>query len=252
LTGTFSTGTSGDIASTFPGFSLVAEGVDAKVILDALDAETNINIVSSPHLMVLDNQTASLQVGDEVPVVTRTQQSVITDTSNIVNNVEYKNTGVIMSVTPRVNNSGSIIMEVEQEVSNVVPSDEDTLTPTISQRKFKSSLVVQSGDTVVLGGLIFDFSTKQRSGLPLLSKIPVFGALFATSELDDERTELVMLITPRLVRNRYEAKRVTEEVRRRLNQLKQIQDKSIPTPIWDRLSPRRRPQEPIPATQGET
>ncbi len=227
------------------GFSLVAQGVDAKVILDALDAETTINIVSSPHLMVLDNQTASLQVGDEVPVVTRTQQSTIVDDSNIVNNVEYRNTGVIMNVTPRVNTSGTIIMEVEQEVSNVVPNDDTSLdlTPTISQRKFKSSVVVQSGDTVVLGGLIFDFSTKQREGLPLLSKIPVVGALFGSTGVDDERTELVMLITPRLVRNRYEAKKVTEEVRRRLRSLQQLQEETLPTPLWDQLSPSRRNQE---------
>ncbi|MCB1858879.1 MAG: type II secretion system secretin GspD [Gammaproteobacteria bacterium] len=237
------------VTSLGSGFSLVAQGVDAKVILDALDAETSINVVSSPHLMVLDNQTASLQVGDEVPVVTRVQQSVVVDNSNIVNNVEYRNTGVIMSVTPRVNTSGSIIMDVEQEVSNVVPSDNTSLdlTPTISQRKFKSSVVVQSGDTVVLGGLIFDFSTKQREGLPLLSKIPVLGALFGSTALDDERTELVMLITPRLVRNRYEARQVTEEVRRRLKQLRQLQEETVPTPVWDRLSPKRRSEQPVKA-----
>ncbi|MCP3869194.1 MAG: type II secretion system secretin GspD [Gammaproteobacteria bacterium] len=240
VTGTFSTGGSGDIASTFPGFSLVAAGVDAKVILDALSSETTINIVSSPHLMVLDNQTASLQVGDEVPVITRQQQSSISADSNLVNTVEYRNTGVIMSVTPRVNAGGSIIMDVEQEVSNVVPSAEETLTPTISQRKFKSSLVVQSGDTVVLGGLIFDFTTKQRQGLPLLSKLPIIGPLFGRTETDDERTELVMLITPRLVRNRYEAKQVTEEVRRRLRALKQLQQESVSTPVWDVISPMQR------------
>ena len=232
-----------DIASSLPGFSLVAAGTSAKVILDALDKETSINIVSSPHLMVLDNQTASLQVGDEVPVITQQQQSSISDNATLVNTVEYRNTGVIMNVTPRVNNSGSIIMEIEQEVSNVVPSAEETLTPTISQRKFKSSVVVQSGDTVVLGGLIFDFSTKQRQGLPLLSKLPLVGWLFGSTENDDERTELVMLITPRLIRNRYEAENVTREVRRRLRALKQLQDETVPTPVFDKYSPKRRSEQ---------
>ena len=234
-----------EITSSLPGFSLVAAGTDAKVILDALDKETSVNIVSSPHLMVLDNQTASLQVGDEVPVITRQQQSSVSDTATLVNTVEYRNTGVIMNVTPRVNPSGSIIMEVEQEVSNVVPSAEETLTPTISQRKFKSSVVVQSGDTVVLGGLIFDFTTKQRQGLPLLSTLPFVGWLFGSTENDDERTELVMLITPRLIRNRYQAEKVTNEVRRRLRALKQLQEETVPTPVFDRYSPKRK------STQGQ-
>jgi len=134
-------------------------------------------------------------------------------------------------------------MEVEQEVSTVVPSKEETLTPTISQRKFKSSVVVQSGDTVVLGGLIFDFSTKQREGLPLLSNLPLIGWLFGTTENDDERTELVMLITPRLIRNRYEANNVTQEVRRRLRALKQLQEETVPTPVFDKYSPKRRAKQ---------
>ena len=213
------------------GFSLVYENVSAKAILDALDSETSVNVVSSPHLMVLDNQTASLQVGDEVPVTTRQQQSTATDTANIINTIEYRDTGVIMNVTPRVNASGSIIMEIEQEVSTVAEESANN-TPTISQRKFKSSVVVQSGDTVVLGGLISDQKNKTRAGLPLISEVPVVGALFGQTTVDDRRTELVMLITPRLVRNRHEASRVTDEVRRRLNSLRQLQEDAMSKPLW--------------------
>ncbi|MCP4285027.1 MAG: type II secretion system secretin GspD [Gammaproteobacteria bacterium] len=241
LSGGESGGSAGGILSTFPGFSMVYENASAKAILDALDTETSVNVVSSPHLMVLDNQTATLQVGDEVPVTTRQQQSTATDTANIVNTIEYRDTGVIMNVTPRVNAGGSIIMEIEQEVSTVA---EDTVTdkntPTISQRKFKSSVVVQSGDTVVLGGLISDQETNNRSGLPILSNLPVVGMLFGRTEILEERKELVMLITPRLVRNRREAKRVTEEVRTRLKALRQLQEDTLPTPIWDAISPKRR------------
>jgi general secretion pathway protein D len=236
---TLSNATAGGVASTFPGFSFVFSNSDAKVVLDALERETSVNIISSPHLMVLDNQTAELQVGDEVPVITQQQQSSISVDASLVNTVEYRDTGVIMRVTPRVHTSGTIIMDVEQEVSNVVPSQEETLTPTISQRKFKSSLVVQSGDTVVLGGLIFDFTTKQRQGLPLLSRLPGIGALFGSTENDGERTELVMLISPRVVRNRLEAKQVTDEVRLRLQGLKRLQKKAVPTPVWDKYDPRQ-------------
>ena len=229
------------IASTFPGFSFVFAQSDARVILDALERETSVNIVSSPHLMVLDNQTAELQVGDEVPVITQQQQSTVTEDASLINTVQYRDTGVIMRVTPRVNTGGSIIMEVEQEVSNVVPSAVETLTPTITQRKFKSSLVVQSGDTVVLGGLIFDFTTKDREGLPLLSRLPVIGALFGSTENSGDRRELVMLISPRVVRNRFEARKVTEEVRQRLQGLRQLQKKSVPTPVFDKIKPTQGP-----------
>lgn len=238
LSGSKTGGSASGILPTFPGFSLVYENTSVKSILDALDSETTVNVVSSPHLMVLDNQTATLQVGDEVPVVTQQQQSTVTETATLVNTIEYRDTGVIMNVTPRVNTGGSIIMEIEQEVSTVAEASVEN-TPTISQRKFKSSVAVQSGDTVVLGGLILDQANKTRSGLPVLSKVPILGALFGQTEIKDERRELVMLITPRLIRNRHEAMRVTEEVRRRLKSLRQLQDKSTPTPIWENLSPRQ-------------
>ena len=244
LSSSSSGGSAEGILSTFPGFSLVYENAGTKAILDALEAETKVNVVSSPHLMVLDNQTATLQVGDEVPVVTRQQQSTVTDTANLVNTIEYRDTGVIMNVTPRVNTSGSIIMEIEQEVSTVAEKSENN-TPTISQRKFKSSVVVQSGDTVVLGGLILDQKTNTLSGLPVLSKLPIVGVLFGRTEIKDERKELVMLITPQLVRNRHEAKRVTEEVRMRLKSLRQLQETSA-TPVWDALMQKRGPQPESP------
>ena len=235
-------GTAASILPAFnSGFSLVYQNASAKVILDALDSETSVNVVSSPHLMVLDNQTATLQIGDEVPITTQQQQSTVSDNANLINTIEYRDTGVIMNVTPRVNAGGSIIMEIEQEVSTVAEgSAGDNNTPTISQRKFKSSVVVQSGDTVVLGGLISDQESKTRSGLPFLSQLPIVGALFGQTSVGDRRTELVMLITPRLVRNRYEARRVTEEVRKRLRSLRQLQEETLPTPVWDALSPKRK------------
>ncbi|MCF6281951.1 MAG: type II secretion system secretin GspD [Candidatus Polarisedimenticolaceae bacterium] len=224
-TGTLNSSNTGNLASTFPGFSFVVNQATGgpRFILDMLEKETEINIVSSPHLMVLDNQTAELSVGQEVPVITQQQQSSVSSSSALINTIQYKNTGVIMKVTPRVNTGGSIIMEIEQEVSNVVPSAEATLTPTISKRNFKSSVVVMSGDTVVLGGLISDFKTKSESGVPFLSQLPIIGALFGSTENNEERTELLMMISPRVIRNREEATGVTAEIRRRLKSLEQLQ-----------------------------
>jgi general secretion pathway protein D len=213
------------IASSFPGFSMVVNQATggAGFILNMLEKETEINIVSSPHLMVLDNQTAELSVGQEVPVITQQQQSSVTSSASLINTIQYKNTGVIMKVTPRVNAGGSIIMEIEQEVSNVVPSAEETLTPTISKRNFKSSVVAMSGDTIILGGLISDFKTTSESGVPILSKIPILGALFGSTDNNKERTELMMMISPRIIRNREEATGITAEIRRRLISLQQLQ-----------------------------
>jgi general secretion pathway protein D len=131
--------------------------------------------------MVLNNQTAHIDVGDEVPVVTQQQQSTVGTSSPIVNNIEYRNTGVLLSVTPRVNAGGMVVMDVEQEVSQVVTESTDTtsLTPTISKRSITTSVAVQSGQTVVLGGLIREQKVQSRSGIPGLYNMPIIGPLFA-------------------------------------------------------------------------
>ncbi len=225
-----SNGSNGSLSATFPGFSTIITNSAGGIrgVLDALEGVTTVNVISSPHLMVLDNRTAELNVGDEVPVVTQQQQSTINNSSNLVNTVQFRDTGVILRVTPRVSASGSINMEIEQEVSSVVQSiDSGQLTPTISQRKVKSSIVAQTGETIVLGGLISDEETVTRSGVPFLSRIPLLGNAFRRSEKSAVRKELLVLITPKVVRNASEARRVTQELRDRLQGLRDLDDRTM-------------------------
>ena len=208
-------GTAGTI---FPGFSYVFEqSQDARVVVNALTKVTDVNIVSSPQLMVLDNQTAELQVGNQVPIATKSAVSVTNPQAPIVNSIEFRDTGVLLRVTPRVNNSGLVVLEIEQEVSGVLATTTSGIdSPTIQQRKIASTVAVQSGDSVTLGGLIRDERQKGSSGVPILSDIPLIGSLFGAKIDEQERTELLVLITPRVVRNRHEAREVTRELRDRM------------------------------------
>jgi general secretion pathway protein D len=208
---------SGAAAQVFPGFSyLLTGGVNFRLVLNALDSITDVNVISSPQLMVLDNQTAELQVGSDVPVATQTQQeAVTTGTTVLASTIEFRETGIILRVTPRVNPGGLVIMEIEQEVSSVVDTAATT-TPTIQQRRIQSSVAVQSGETVALGGLIQDDRTRAKSGVPFLKDIPLLGELFSTSSDTDIRTELLVVITPRVVGNQEEARAVTDELRRKM------------------------------------
>ncbi|MCH8196826.1 MAG: type II secretion system secretin GspD [Proteobacteria bacterium] len=215
---TLTEGTDSAIDQLFPGFSFFLNTANADVVLNALDSVTDVNIISSPQLMVLDNHTATLQVGDQVPFATQSAVSVEDPGAPIVNAIQQIDTGVILSVTPRVNPGGLVIMEIEQEVSEAVTTTSSTSTasPTIRRSKISTTVAVQSGETVALGGLIKDTRTRKTQGIPLLSRLPIVGALFGTRQDDTDRTELLVLITPRVVRNMDEARRVTEELRRRV------------------------------------
>ena len=214
------------IGPVIPGFSysIVDKAGAVRAVLNALAEDSRLNVISSPSLMVLNNQTAHIDVGDEVPVVTQQQQSTVGTSSPIVNNIEYRNTGVLLSVTPRVNAGGMVVMDVEQEVSQVVSESTDTttLTPTISKRSITTSVAVQSGQTVVLGGLIREQKVVSRSGIPGLYNLPIIGPLFGVTIDEQVRTELVVLITPRAVRNPAEAAQVTEEFRNKMESLRPL------------------------------
>jgi len=208
----------GAVAGLFPGFSyLLASGDDVRVALNALESVTDVKVISSPQLMVLDNQTAELQVGDEVPVATQSAVRVEDPGAPIVNSIQFRETGVILTVTPRVNAGGLVTLEIEQEVSDVVPTETSGIdSPTISQRKISSTVAIQSGQTVALGGLISDGTNYAKSGIPFLSRIPILGELFSSTEDTYDRTELLVLITPRVVANNEQARSVTDELRRKL------------------------------------
>lgn len=221
---TLSDEVSGAVAPSFPGFSaLFTSSDDVRVVIDALESVSDVDIISSPQLLVLDNQTAQLQVGDEVPIVTRQSVGTTDTDAPIVNTIEQRQTGVILNVTPRVNASGLVIMEIQQEISDVVETTSSGIdSPTIQQRSIASTVAIQSGETVALGGLIQDDVEERTSGMPLLSRIPGLGWLFGRTSNTTERTELLVLITPRVVRDPDQARSVTDELRERLRGLEPI------------------------------
>jgi len=217
---TFSPLASGAVAPIFPGFNYALTSSNAQVILNALTQITDVKVISSPQLMVLNNETARLQVGDQVPIATQEVQSIVDSDAPIVNSIEYRDTGVILNVSPRVNSGGLVVLDIVQEVSDVVPTTTSDLnSPTIQQRRVKSTVAVQSGESVALGGLIRDSNSKGVTGLPVLSEIPVLGNLFKTTDNTQRRTELLILLTPRVVANRKDAREITEELRSRVRAL---------------------------------
>ncbi len=219
------------ILPTFPGFSLVL-GEPSKIILDALENITEINVISSPNLMVLDNQTARLVVGDQIPVTVQNVTNGFTDGDNdpvLFNSIEFRDTGVIFEVTPRISSDGAVTLDIVQEVSTVSGTAGPTLTPTISQRRIDSSVVAQSGQTIVLGGLFADRATRGRSGLPIISRAPLLGGLFSNTNKDQTRTELVVLIQPRILRNEADATAITREFQDRVTGLQLLSDFDAPS-----------------------
>jgi len=175
-------------------------------------------------LVVLDNQIASLQVGDQIPIAT-TQATLVgasalsgsTASYPVVNNIDYRNTGVILKVLPRVSANGNVSLEIEQEISNVVNnSNSATLTPSVSERRVKSSVVVASGQTVLLAGLISDQEQTQRSGIPMLEKITLLGDLFAKNQTAANRTELIIFIRPHIIQQPVDAQEIAEQMRQKM------------------------------------
>lgn len=216
--GTFSDAETGVISSVFPGFSYFLKAADIKLTLNALSGVTNVRVLSAPSLMVLDNHTAKLQVGDQVPIVTQSSQSTDAPGAPVINSIELKDTGVILSVTPRVNDSGRVILEIEQEVSSVVKTTTSGInSPTIQQRKIKTSVAINDGEALALGGLIQERTETGKTKVPVLGDIPLLGNAFRSKTDDMGRTELLIFIRPRVIRDLTEARRITQEFRQQLS-----------------------------------
>jgi general secretion pathway protein D len=204
------------INRAFPGFNfLIGSETQPSVILDALHTVTSVKVLSNPSLVVINNQVATLQVGDVVPVSTGSA-TVLTTSNTVVNTIDYRNTGIILRVSPRINVNGDVRLDVEQEISNVLPTSATSLTPTVSERKVKSSISVATGQTVLLAGLISEQQNGTRSGLPLLDQIPGFGDAFGHQDNSTARTELIIFIRPQIIRNGSDAHLVAEELRSKL------------------------------------
>ena len=205
------------LGSSFPGFSYVFDSSNVRATVNALQGITEVKFLSAPTLMVLDNETANLQVGDEVPVITRSSTSTVDSDAPIVNDVEFRDTGVILNITPRVNAGGLVLLDVEQEVSEVIETTSSNIdSPTIQQRRLQSTIAVQNGETVALGGLIRDRLEESETSVPLLGDIPILGNLFKSTDNTANRTELLVLIKPQVVRDPGDARAVTEQLRREL------------------------------------
>lgn len=214
------------ITQSFPGFSyMFSNGSNIQVILNALGTVTNVNVISSPEVMVLNNQTARLEVGNEVPVLSAQAVSTVGSNAPVVNSVQYIDTGVILKVTPRVNRGGTVMMDVSQEVSGVATDSLSTVdSPTIQQRKINSSVSVADGETVALGGLFTKQITNADNGIPFLQDIPLLGKLFNNTDDTQNKTELMVLITPHVVDDVRKARAVTDELRRKLPEVQALFD----------------------------
>jgi general secretion pathway protein D len=217
-TATFSNAVTGGVAAAFPGFNYAINAANIAATLSALNSITHVNVISTPSLMVLDNKTARLQIGDQVPITTQSATSTVTASTAIVNSITMQDTGVILSVTPRINESGRVQLEIEQEVSSVVKTTTSNIdSPTIQQRRVKTTVVVNDGEVLALGGMIQDQASKTSSQVPLLGDLPGVGAIFSNRSNTVNKTELIILITPRVVRDGAEGRLVTEEYRRKMN-----------------------------------
>ena len=206
-----------------PGFSyFYSNKNDIRASLNALEERTNVKVVSAPKLMVLNNQTASLQVGDQVPIQTASSQSAIGSNSPVINQIEYRDTGVILKITPRVNASGGVLLDIAQEVSDVSGGSKNSTssTPTISTRKVATTVQVQDGQVIALGGLFRDNKSFGKNGLPILSRIPILGGLlFGNNDNSQRRTELIILIKPHVLRTPADLTAITEEMREKISTL---------------------------------
>jgi general secretion pathway protein D len=204
------------IGRAIPGFNfLIGAENSPRVILDALHNVTDVKVLSNPSLVVLDNQAATLLVGDQVPFSTGSA-TVLTAGNTVVNTIDYKNTGIILRVLPRANASGNVVLDIEQEISSVAAGS-TPLQPTISQRQVKSSISVASGQTVLLAGLITETENKQRQGIPLLDSIPGIGDAFSHQDTTRARTELILFIRPTVIKDALDAHVVAEEMRTKMN-----------------------------------
>lgn len=184
-----------------PGFSATYIGKDISAALTALSSESKVKIVSAPKITTIENSDATLQVGDQVPIVTQSSQSTQSSTAAVINSVDYRDTGVMLKVTPRITSGNRILLDVDQEVSSVTKTVTSGIdSPTINQRKLASSLIIPEGEVVALGGLISSSDSNSNNGVPGLKNVRWLGNLFKGQSDSQQRTELVILLKAQILR----------------------------------------------------
>jgi general secretion pathway protein D len=238
------------------GFSYLitdgALGIQAAIRL--LDSYGNVKVVSNPHIAALDNQKATIKVGDRIPI---NQQSIVGSTTNVVTTTaSYIDTGVLVQVTPHINAGGLVTLDVQAEVSNPGVAAVAGDAPPISTRSVQTLVSVPSGETMVMGGLITETKSNTTSGLPLVDRIPILGALFGSQDMKNNRTELVLFVTPRVVENTADVRTVINDLRRRMDSIDELfpggadAGRVYPAGVTTQLTPAGTVPVPVPPSAG--
>lgn len=213
--GLLSMNDAGTVSRSVPGFSYLFSGSDWRAVINALSTRSKVKSLSSPSVLVQDNKEANIQVGNQQPI--QTSQTVNTSNTGVLTqNVELKDTGVQLKVKPRVNNGGLVIMDIMQEVTDIGATDTATGQRSFLKRSIESTVAIQSGDTIILGGLIQDNQDKGDSGVPFLHKLPVVGGLFGTKTDGSNRTELLITISPRAINQYQDFGKIGDEFRNKM------------------------------------
>ncbi|HPE61886.1 MAG TPA: type II secretion system secretin GspD [Thiolinea sp.] len=209
------------LGSSQPGgfsFTLMGGSSGVKGFVNAIARQSKVKVISSPSVLVLDNQTAEIRVGDQQPIYTGTS-TVTNGQLTDIPSYQYKDTGVSLQVTPHVNSNGLVKMDVTQDITDVGEVDSATGQRSFLQRKIKSNIAVQSGETIVLGGLIRENQTDGDSGVPVLKNLPIVGDAFKSRNKGGKRTELLVLITPTAIKDQSGLNRTGQEMRDRMKRL---------------------------------
>ena len=219
LNGIGNTKGAGLLGSAITGFSYALKNPagNVRAVLNALSKKTSVKVIASPSLMVLDNHSASIAVGTQTPIQAGTTSNI--EGTVTTTNIQYKDTGVNLVVTPSVNSGNIVTMQVDQSVTDVGTKDEVSGQRGFLQRQLSSKVAVRSGESIVMGGLIQERSSTTKSGIPVLHTLPVVGNLFGSTAKDGARTELIVIITPRVVRSDIDIREVSEDLRDRMKGL---------------------------------
>jgi general secretion pathway protein D len=197
--------------------------------LQAFASEGKVNVLSNPHILVQNYAKASISVGSDEPIATQSTQTAVTTTASLIQSIEYRRTGIILTVTPHITEGGMVAMTLHQEISDVSTSRTvgDGTFPSFTNREAETSVIIKNGQTIAIGGLIDTKKNKTHSGIPLLSKIPLLGNLFKFTSLTKDRTELVILLTPRVISNNADALSATDDLEYKLSGLRDFLMKTM-------------------------
>jgi general secretion pathway protein D len=239
----------GAMFSTAGGLTFVAIDTANKLkgLINLLASEGKVDILASPHIMAANNQEARIMIGEEVPILTSTSVPLISQTTSFsTSTVQYRNTGIILTVKPQINAKGLVTLEIAQEVSDAKSTTTGVGgTPTFTVRQAHTSLITADNQTVVLGGLIREDKTITQAGIPGLRKMPLIGPLFGSQGVSKQRTELIVLITPHIISNLEEGAHITHEMKEKVGLDEALPKRRVPV-SGSPPAPASRPGEACP------